>query len=96
MTEIEKFLALPPEEQEKKIKRLLHQTIHDGPPEVKETAYEMGLSPYTLYKWGSTESEKVPRSPPTDPSLAPQKQSKVFGFFRRTLWTHPPLLFPKS
>lgn len=61
VTEIEKFLALPAEEQEEKIKRLLHETIHDGPPEVKETAYEMGLSPYTLYKWGSTESEKVPR-----------------------------------
>ena len=50
MPTVEEFLKLPTEEQEEIIKRLLHETIHEGVPGVKETAYGMGLTPSRLYK----------------------------------------------
>lgn len=61
MPKIDDFLALSADAQEERFKRLLHETILSGTPGVKETAFIMGLSPSTLYNWGSTGSKKVPR-----------------------------------
>jgi hypothetical protein len=92
MSAIEEFLTLPAEEQEEKIKRLLHETIHEGDPAVKEAAYEMGLSPFTLYKWGSTESEKVPRLRQLIHLLHLKKNLKILDFLNNLFGL---LTFPK-
>jgi hypothetical protein len=92
MSAIEEFLALPAEEQEEKIKRLLHETIHEGEPAVKEAAYDMGLSPFTLYKWGSTESEKAPRLRQLIHLLHLKQNLKILDFLNNLFGL---LTFPK-
>ena len=58
---IVEYIALSERDQEELFKRLLHKTIKDAVLGVKETAYKMGLPVSTLYKWGSTASNKIPK-----------------------------------
>jgi len=78
---IDEFLALSKDVQEERFKDLLHETILSGTPGVKETAFIMGLSPSTLYNWGSNGSKKVPRPRQLAHLIHLKKNLRILYFF---------------